>query len=234
MVKRDTARTWIACRQCGVAQPLPNSASPGPVLQEMEQAATSFLDAHSKHLLITLFRVEEAPVLADRPLWDPTARVTVQATDGQTDYLITAERPSVEEQRTYHVCEGRLPPVQVEIELVTTEFRSALRKVFGTQTEAAALQRLEAAVQNLVASMDPTLLESAFDDPDHPSVQYADWPDPYRTDLCLLGRRFLPECVAPAWQRFVDEQAVAHGALALKKVARIQRSSEGRSLPAPL
>lgn len=234
MAQGTFTRTWMACRDCGVAQALPGPGAVEIARAELEQAIVAFCDAHAGHVLTTVRAKEEEPPLADRPLWHPMARVSYSVTDGQRDYVLTARRQSLDEERIYEIREGRLPEIRFAVEVSSSEVASALRAAFGSSVAPALLAELVKAVHELAREIEPRSLETAFDDAEDPSIQYADWPESYRGALLATGERILPRSLHDAWRHFVHEQALAHKALALKRVAYRQHLAVERSLSAPL
>lgn len=234
MASDTTTKTWIACRDCGTAYLL---ASQPPGLlpnEELREAVAAFLDNHRGHLLTTLHATAESFMVSDRPLWDPLARVFIQATDGQTDYVITADRTSLDQERQYRAREGRLAPQIVEVSLLTEEAWAALCEAFGASVETTVLAQLLEAGRELAARIPPTALEPSFDDPDDPNVRYADWPEPYLSQLVQLGLQRLPAAQHMAWASFVRQRAVAHGALALRICSRPYNPAVHANAVAPL
>lgn len=234
MTSDNTTKTWIACRDCGVAHLL--TSQPRGILprDELDNAVTAFLDNHRGHTLTTLRATSDSPLVCDRPLWDPLTRVSVQASDGQTDYVVTSERPSLDQERRYRVRPGRLPPRLVQVGLVTDEAWTTLCENFAGWVEGNVLTQLFEAVRGLAASIPPTAVEPSFDDPNDPQVGYANWPEPYLVQLVELGRRWLPPSCRAAWNSFVREHTAAHGALGL--CIRFQSPGRGPrvEVPAPL
>ena len=97
----------IACRECGVLQPVAcvRSIWADDAAEAWRDAYLQFLTEHRTHDL-TWFARHGNALASDHALWDPMATIRFEVTDGERIYVATGSRPSPEEPRVYRFGSG--------------------------------------------------------------------------------------------------------------------------------
>jgi len=132
-----------------------------------------FLGAHVEHSFRLLRRSSDAEMLS-HARWDPMCRVAWEASDGETDYVVTFGRTDLGSPRQYAIVPGRLT---LEYERVTLD-AGALRRVIdeALYPHAAPTTKIEPVVefcQRAVAAIPSDRFEPIDEERDDPSVQLA-------------------------------------------------------------
>jgi hypothetical protein len=207
-----------------VAHPVgpPAAGVPSELHDELSAALAAFLDAHAGHQITHLRRDDECALQSALPLWDPMACVRMEVTDGSRYYVLTASRRSVDEPRSYRIAPGRLEIRHACVEVDDRDIRRSLDRAFYPQVLGETkVERFVRALHELLSHIEPSSLESAFDDASDPAVSVAPLPD----SICSqLGQRCVEIFDAFELRRvlaFLDENRTEAGALAL----RIRRDS---------
>ena len=121
--------TWLFCRECLTAHRL-SDADQRPIFASDGTATPAddlrgYLRAHDGHPLGALARSSDRESRS-HPRWDPMIRITVEATDGETRYVIVSERADVTSPRHYVVRPGRLVAVEERAMLDEALLRDAV------------------------------------------------------------------------------------------------------------
>jgi hypothetical protein len=211
---------WLACRDCQLAHPVgtPAHGLPSELQDELTAAVAAFLNAHGGHNVTHVHRDDDCAVLSTRPLWDPMATVSMEVTDGSRRFVLTAERNSVDEPRTYRIVPGRLHeahPAAVEIDAGDVR-RSLDRAFYPHVLRPSKIDRFVRTLSELVGHLEPCTLDVAFDDANDPAVSIAALPD---TVCCELSQRCADIFDPPELARvlaFLNDNRSESGALAVR------------------
>jgi hypothetical protein len=132
-----------------------------------------FLGAHVEHRFRLLRRSSDAEMLS-HARWDPMCRVAWEASDGESDFVVTFGRTDLGSPRQYAIFPGRL---LVENECVELD-AEALRRVIdeALYPHAAPESKIEPVVelcQRAIATIPSDRFEPVDEERDDPSVQLA-------------------------------------------------------------
>ena len=211
-----TKHLLLACHDCGVLQPV----APVPSSWEDPTAATDdyavFAAGHARHRTGWLER-DGADTASDRPLWDPLATLTFQATDGRQHYVVTASRESIDTARTYRFVPGILEIRTTEVAVHDGDLRRGLARHFYPHAlHPTTVDRFFALVRDVVSHIHPEDLELAFDAADDPDVSIAGMPSDAYDDLLARSNDLFDASEWPRVRRFLSENRGEDGLLALR------------------
>jgi hypothetical protein len=132
-----------------------------------------FLDAHLEHRFRLLRRSSDSEMLS-HARWDPMCRVAWEASDGESDFVVTFGRTDLGSPRQYAIVPGRLI---LEYESVALD-AEALRRVVdeALYPHAAPATKIDSVVelcQRAVAALPSDRFEPIDEERDDPSVQLA-------------------------------------------------------------
>lgn len=210
---------YLACRRCQRLQPYPPAAAAGDddAAQAAREAFEAFAAAHAGHFCVTLWRLDEAPTHADRPLWDPLHTVSFGVTDGQHGYVVTAGRATLDEPRVYRFRPGAITTTPAAVTVADDLLARGLdRALFPHALRPSTLARFVDAVRDVVAGLDPAALEPAFDDPDDPTVTIARLPDAAFAHLLARCAAIFDAADWPRVRAFLESNRGEDGLLALR------------------
>ena len=189
--------TWLFCRECLTAHRL-SDADQRPIFANDGTATPAddlrgYLRAHDGHALGALARSSDRESRS-HPRWDPMIRVTVEATDGETSYVIVSERTDVMSPRRYVVRPGRLVVVEERAMLDDALLRDAVDDaLFPYAAPESLLDALLERVQVLVERTPVDDFDLVDEDRHDPTVELAGLPpsvvDPLRLALLELFPR---------------------------------------------
>jgi hypothetical protein len=211
---------FIGCRSCGQLLPLPHGDTEGCAVAQEEAAAAhdEFRHCHAAHDTAEFIR-EGSTLLADRPLWDPLARVTFEITDGARVYLVTAERSDIDEPRTYRFTAGRLTETATAVDVAAHDLERALdREFYPLALRRAKVDRLLRVLQDIVrhARLDDLDLDDAFDDVSDPAVSIAPLPEPLFDELVRRCTEIFEPSELDRVLRFLEFHRSGGGLLTLR------------------
>jgi hypothetical protein len=107
--------TWLFCRECLVAHRV-SDADRAPAYdadgtaQPVDDLQT-FLRAHQEHPIGALTRTSDRESRS-HPRWDPMIRVAIEATDGESSFVVVSARHELGSARHSVVRPGRLIPIE--------------------------------------------------------------------------------------------------------------------------
>jgi hypothetical protein len=211
---------FVGCRRCGELLPFPHRDSGGSPVAHEEAAAAhdEFRSRHTAHDPTEFVRHGSA-LLADRPLWDPLARVTFEITDGVHLYLATAERLCIDEPRTYRFTAGRLTETATALDVDAHDLERALDLEFYPHAlRRAKVERLVRVLRDIVhhATLDDLDLDDAFDDVSDPAVSIAPLPEPLFAELVRRCTAIFDPAELDRVLRFLRLHRSGGGVLALR------------------
>jgi hypothetical protein len=212
----SSTQVLLACHDCNVLLPVLAASSQLPVDDEAADAYATFAADHAAHYT-ALLRRHGGECIADHPLWDPMARITFEATDGNQLYIVTAARVSIEEPRVYHFMRGALQVQHAEVDIDDGDLRRALdREFFPFALRPTKVERFLSILHEVLSRIDPNGLEPSFDLADDPDISIAVMPEgSYRELLARCAEVFDPSEL-PLVNRFLEDNRDADGLLALR------------------
>jgi hypothetical protein len=214
-----SSHTWlIACRDCSVLQPAARVISgwADDTAEAWREACFQFFSKHQGHDLAWFARHGD-DVASDRALWDPMATVTFEVTDGQSTYVATGSRTSLEEVRVYRFAPGTLDSTGAVILVDDTDLRRGLDLEFYPHAlRMGKLDRFVGVVREVVGHLNPAELPIAFDDADDPTVSVARMPDQSYEELLARCTEIFDPAEIDTVSRFLRDNRDEDGLLALR------------------
>jgi hypothetical protein len=210
-------RRFLACRDCGTLVPLSPAGNDFLLLPEEDVSPrAAFVGAHGTHSLVELERTETESASVG-PLWDPMTTHYVELTDGNRLYVATSSRPSIEQERVYTFEPCALRDLASEVDIADSDVRRGLDLEFYPHALRPTkvddfLDALHAAVRD-VALED---IEIAFADAEDPEVSIAPMPEAAFRQLLAASERIFDAWEIPRVERFLRENRLETGVLALR------------------
>jgi hypothetical protein len=212
----SSTQVLLACHDCNVLLPVFAAGGEFPADDEAADAYTAFASDHATHYT-TLLRRNGGECIADHPLWDPMARISFEATDGNQVYIVTAARVSIEEPRTYHFMRGALQVQHAEVDIDDGDLRRALdREFFPFALRPTKVERFLSILHQVLRRIDPNRLELSFDLADDPAVSIAVMPEESYHELLARCAEVFDPSELPIVNRFLEDNRDADGLLALR------------------
>ena len=208
--------TFLVCRPCGLISPLAVDLSAYDEVEGELSDLELFRYAHATHGLERATRLP-TPAVYDRPVWDPMATAWFEITiDGEV-FLVRSWRTSIEEPRCRQLIGGVIQRGQAAIELDELYLQRALDHHFHPHVLSdTTAQRVVTAVHALVATLDPTRVETTFDDADDPEIGVAPMPETLARALLEQSSAWFDPLEQERFARFVESNRSEDGALALR------------------
>ena len=208
---------FLACHDCGVLHPVdataPTRFDEAPTASE---DYASFAARHATHHTARLIR-QAGETASDRPLWDPMATLTFQATDGEQHYIVTAHRESIEDPRAYRFAPGELETKSSEVGVDDRDLRRGLdRQFFPHALRPTKVDRFISVVHEVVSHIPPDGLEIAFDAADDPAVSVARMPTESYEELLNRCTEIFDPSEWPRVSTFLQDNRGEDGLLALR------------------
>ena len=208
-------QSFLLCRACAVLTPLAPGA-PWPDDEESAADLAAFREVHAAHGLETAERLAE-PARVDRPLWDPLATRWFQVVAGADVLVVRSARTSVDEPRYYELIPGELPPVTTWVDVDEPLLRRALDRHFYPHViRPAEMEAFVAAVRELLAPVDPTEIDIAFDDPALPDAGIGPFPIALADHLIERCSELFDPIGQERARTFVHDHRLEDGALAVR------------------
>lgn len=213
-----TETRYLACHSCRRLQPLAAVAAHADddSATAAAEALHEFQAEHEGHPLAVVRR-HGAAVRAVGPVWDPLSVMTFTVADDHTTYIVTVERPSIDEPRTYCFVPGELECAPGG---VTIEHRHLLRgldrELYPHALRPSKLDRFLGAVRSVLERIDVGAIEVAFDDADDPAVSIAPMPDVPYAELLESCTRIFDAAELPRVSGFLAANRREDGLLALR------------------
>jgi hypothetical protein len=212
MTPTDTPM-FLACLDCGAVSLVVRSAG---LDAEAADEYDAFTADHAAHRTRFLYR-QGTEACADRPLWDPMATITFEATDGEVAYVVTATRQSIDDPRAYAFARGRLVVSEQEVLFDTNYLRRALDSHFYPQAlRPTKLDRFLSVVRDVVSHIDSEELEIAYDAADDPDVSIARLPDDRFSELVSRCAEIFDPSEFRRVVSFLTDNRAEDGLLALR------------------
>lgn len=187
--------SFLACRDCGVLHAilLRSSVWSDEMVEDALGVCDQFRVAHGDHRIAWFERHGEESI-ADHPLWDPMATISFEVTDGDTLYVATSMRESVETERVYRFVQGSLQLRESEIMLDNESLRRALdREFYPHALRPTKVAGLLSVLCEVVSRIDPANITIAFDEANDPALSIARMPDAsYEELLARVAEIFDP------------------------------------------
>jgi len=211
-LRRDT---YLLCRRCGVLAPLAPSA-PWPATDDDFAELGAFRAAHNAHTIEIANRVDE-PARTDRPAWDPLASRWFQVlVDGEL-LMVHSGRASIDEPRCYALAAGDVPSTASRVDVDEPLLRRALDRHFYPHViRPAQLDAFVTTVRDLLAPVDPTEIDIAFDDPSLPDAGIGAFPAPLADHLVERCANLFDPIGLERARSFIRDHRAEDGALAVR------------------
>lgn len=196
---------FLFCRECRVAHRV-DDADRAPLYgvdgtSRVADDRQTFLRAHQDHAVGVLTRSSEREARS-RPRWDPMMRTTFEATDGDSSWIVVAEREEVGGPRRHWVRPGRLAVAEESVTLDEGLLREAIDDaLYPYAAPASLLDEVVARVRTLVERTHPDAYELVGEDRRDPTVDLAGLPPTIVGAFHDLVERSLPEGEA---RRLID------------------------------
>jgi hypothetical protein len=183
--------------------------------EESDQDFAVFRADHRAHVLEDAQRLPDS-ALFDGPTWDPMSTRWFRVAAGADELVVRSWRTSIDEPRHHEVAAA--PPAEAGcIEVDEPLLRRAFdRHFFPHAVRPAKLERFVHTVHELIADLDPSEVETTFDDTALPNASIG----PFPPELCdTLLNRCAP--IFDAWEMervrsFVADHRLEDGALAVR------------------
>jgi hypothetical protein len=209
---------FLLCRSCRLLHPLGVDGLDLPK-EDVEAFAFElqiFRSEHAEHGVEEAMRLP-GPSTHDRRMWDPMASSWFHVTARGDTLLVRGWRTSIDEPRHYSL-EPSLPvietgPVVLEVALV----RRALDRHFFPQV--VSQRKIDAFVtvaSDLVGRLDPTDVQTSYDDADVPNAAIGPLPDDVCDALLLHCAAIFDQWELQRVRRFVEENRNEYGVLAVR------------------
>ena len=213
--------SFLLCRHCGVLYPVP---VPPIDDEESIQEFNAFRAEHEAHVLEDAQRLADS-ALFDGPTWDPMSTRWFRVAAGADELIVRSWRTSIDEARRHEVTSA--PPLNAGcIEVDEPMLRRAFdRHFFPHAVRPGKLERFVHTVHELIADLDPSEVETTFDDTEVPNASIG----PFPSDLCdMLLNRCTP--IFDPWEiervrSFIADHRLEDGALAVRVRRVLQRSA---------
>jgi len=179
----------LFCRECRVAHRVGETDrapiyTPDGAAQAMDDRQ-AFLRAHDDHSLGVLTRSSDAEVRS-HPRWDPMVRVLFEATDGESFWIVVAEREDLAGPRRYRVRPGRLVLAEETVSLDDDLLREMIdAALFPYAAPASLLDTFVERVRELVEKSPIASFDLVGEDRRDPEIELAGLPDAV---IALLAR----------------------------------------------
>ena len=213
-----TDTRYLACHSCRRLQPLAAVATHAgdDNATAAAEAVHEFQAEHEGHPLAVVRRHGTA-VRSVGPVWDPMSVMTFTVADDHSTYLVTVERPSIDEPRIYRFVPGELEcaPGSVSIEH-SHLLRGLDRELYPHALRPSKLDSFLGAVRNVLERIDVDALDVAFDDADDPAVSIAPMPDVPYAELLESCARIFDAAELPRVSGFLAANRREDGLLALR------------------
>jgi hypothetical protein len=209
---------FLACRDCAVVHPVaqPSHAWPDEAMDVAFEAYGEFICAHLTHHIDELRR-SGSEAQADRPLWDPMAVISFEATDGIESYVVTSSRESIDGPRIYRFGLGRLAVKSSAVDIDDDDLRRALDREFYPQAlRPTKLDRFVCALREVVSHVNPAELAIAFDTADDPATSIARMPDATYQELVTRCAEIFDAAELQRVSEFLRDNRNEDGLLALR------------------
>ena len=211
---------FLLCRRCGTLYPLTAQPTTDDDVQELAE----FRAEHDAHGLEQALLVPGS-LHCDGPTWDPMTIRWFRVQAATDELQVRSWRTSIDEPRSHQVT-GPLPQMADLVEVDQALVRRAFDRHFYPQAMRPSKVDLFArAVDELVADLDPSRVDIAFDDVDVPNASLGSFPP----ELCeaLLDRcaQFLDTWELEHARRFVTDHRGPDGALAVRVRRVLHRSA---------
>lgn len=209
-----TDTRYLACQTCRHLHPLAAVVADGD--EDAGAALQAFQAEHDGHPLTVVWR-ESAALQATGPVWDPMSVMTFPVTDGHASYLVTVERPSIDEPRLYRLIPGELAAMPATVSIEQAHLRRGLdRELYPHAIRPSKLDSFLGAVRAVLARIDADALDTAFDDADDPAVSIARLPDTHYAELIESCTRIFDASELPRVNGFLAANRFEDGLLALR------------------
>ena len=206
---------FLLCRRCGALMPLSPSA-PWPASDDDAAELASFRAAHDVHDVEMAERIDE-PARTDRPAWDPLATRWFQVAAGRDLLVVRSSRVSIDEPRQYHLASGGLPPTASWIDVDEPLLRRALDRHFYPHViRPAQLDAFVTTVRDLLAPVDPSEIDIAFDDPTLPDAGIGPFPAGLAEHLVERCTTLFDPVGLERARSFIRDHRAEDGALAVR------------------
>jgi len=213
-----TDTRYLACQRCHRLQPLAAVAAHADdeAAAAAAEALHEFRTEHEGHPLTQVWR-DGAALHATGPVWDPMSVMTFAVTDGRASYLVTVERPSIDEPRIYRLVPGELAATPATVSIEHGHLLRGLdRELFPYALRPSKLDRFLGAVRAVLERIDVDELDVAFDDADDPAVSIARLPDVQYAELVESCARIFDAAELPRINGFLAANRFEDGLLALR------------------
>lgn len=212
-----TSDAFLLCSHCGVLQPL---RTPGPWPEPDPEAAADldrFRGAHEAHGVCAARRLDERG-LTDLAPWEPMATRWFRVSTESGEILaVRSWRTAVEEPRLYAVDTAGLPDVAAFVDVDEALLRRALDRHFYPHViRGAQIDAVCAAVRELLAPLDPELVETSFDDATLPDAAIGPFPAGLRDALLQRCAPLFDAAELTRLHGFVADHEREDGALAVR------------------
>lgn len=207
---------FLLCRRCGVLMPTdsctPWRTADGDAAAEL----AAFRAEHDEHGVETAERIDER-IRVDRPVADPFASRWFQVAAGADLLAVRSWRVTIEEPRRYELADGGLPPISSWVDVDEALLRRALDRHFYPHViRPAQLEAFVSTVRDLLAPVDPTQIDIAFDDPTLPDAGIAPFPAPLAEDLMARCAALFDPISMERARSFIRDHRAEDGALAVR------------------
>jgi hypothetical protein len=211
----------LLCRQCGVLHPLP--AQPNAD-DDTAQDLQAFRTLHGAHGIADAERLPDS-ALFDGPTWDPMSTRWFRVATGTEVLLVRSWRTSIEEPRRFEVT-AMLPPTSDCIDVDEPLLRRALDHHFYPHAiRRAKVERVVDTVRALIAPLDPSQVETTFDDAALPNTSIGPFPGALCDALLDRCAPFLDDWERERLRTFIAAHRLEDGALAVRVRRILDRSA---------
>lgn len=209
---------FTACHTCGVLHPLVqccHGEAGSPEADALESYG-EFIAKHRDHRRAEFHR-DGSESSADRPLWDPLAAITFAVSDGERSYVVVSGRTSVDEPRTYRFMCGSVIAPAPDISADADALRRGLDfDFYPNALRPTKIDRLLAALDEVVSRIDADELPIAYDTAEDPDVSIAAMPEEPYIELVARCVDIFDEWELARVVRFLHTNRGADGLLALR------------------
>lgn len=211
----------LLCRPCGILHLLPVHPNAD---DDAAHDLQVFRALHEAHGLVSAERLPDA-VLFDGPTWDPMSTRWFRVAAGTDVLLVRSWRTSIEEARRFEVT-AILPSTSDCVDVDEPLLRRALdRHFYPHAIRPAKVERVVDTVRALITPLDPTQVETTFDDAALPNTGIGPFPGALADALLDHCAPFLDAWELERLRTFIAEQHREDGALAVRVRRILQRSA---------
>jgi hypothetical protein len=211
----ERRNAFLLCRRCGVLIPLAPSAPWTSTLEDATELAM-FRAAHEEHGVDTAQRDDEL-ARTDRPSWDPLATRWFTVVVGCERVTVCSSRSSVDDPRRYDVADSGAPPTSSWIDVDEPLLRRALDRHFYPHViRPAQLDAFVSTVRDLLAPLDATEIDIAFDDPTLPDSGIGALPMTTAEQLVERCTTLFDPVALERARSFIRDHRAEYGALAVR------------------